>query len=140
MPKQQQRGMTFWDFVNEAWPTERGWVTIGLFAVLTGLLSMAQADPRLWDVEVFKVIIQAVSLTGLLNMILAFHFAANKSDEAKAQNTSKLADAFKSVAENSTGGTATTTDTATDSPDSEPGLAATGKQDDPVHIVQEEKD
>ena len=63
------------------WPTERQWVTIATFGLVLVLLAMAHANPRLWDVEVFKVIIQAAVLTGLLNMILAFHFSANKGDE-----------------------------------------------------------
>lgn len=97
--------MTFWDFLYGVWPNERAWVTIAMFALDVGLLGMARANPELWDVEVFKVIIQAVTLTGLLNMILAFHFAANKGDEIKSQNTGKLADAFKAAAEQ--GGTHT---------------------------------
>lgn len=76
------------------WPSERQWVTIGMFGLVLFMLQMAKTNPALWDVEVFKVIIQAVALTGLLNMILAFHFAANKSDEAKTENTSKAFDAI----------------------------------------------
>lgn len=99
-------GRTFWDFLHDAWPSERGWVTIGMFGLLGGLLNMAKVDPSLWDVEVFKVIIQAVSLTGLLNMILAFHFAANKADEVKSENTGKALDAIKATAD-AAGGTGT---------------------------------
>ncbi len=80
------------------WPSERQWVTIGMFALLAALLGMAASDPKLWEVEVFKVIIQAVALTGLLNMILAFHFAANKSDETKSENTAKAFDAITATA------------------------------------------
>lgn len=92
--------MTFWAFLDKYWPTERQWVTIWLFALIFVLLTMAYNSPTLWGVEVFKVIIQAVVLTGMLNMVLAFHFAANKGDEDRTANTGKLADAFKSVAEN----------------------------------------
>jgi hypothetical protein len=83
-------------------PTERQGVTIGMFALTVAMLLMVREDPKLWDVKLFEVVFQAVVLTGLLNMILAFHFAANKGDETKSENTGKLADAFKSVAENST--------------------------------------
>jgi len=83
-------------------PTERQGVTIGLFALAGLMLGMAWVDPRLWEVKLFEILIQAVVLTGLLNMVGAFHFSANKNDEAKSENTGKLADAFKSVAENST--------------------------------------
>lgn len=80
------------------WPSERQWVTIATFGLVLVLLAMAHRNPRLWDVEVFKVIIQAAVLTGLLNMILAFHFAANKGDEAKAENTGKAFDAITATA------------------------------------------
>ena len=83
-------------------PTERQGVTLGLFGMAVMMLLMAREDPKLWEVKLFEVVFQAVILTGLLNMVVAFHFAANKGDEAKAENTGKLADAFKSVAENST--------------------------------------
>lgn len=71
------------------WPTERQLVALGTFLLLWDLLNMAFKSPELWDVEVFKVIIQAVALTGLLNMILAFHFTANKSSEQKDENLSR---------------------------------------------------
>lgn len=71
------------------WPQigERQWVTIGTFAFAVLLLAMAWLNPALWEVEVFKVIIQAVVLTGLLNMVLAFHFASNKGSETARENT-----------------------------------------------------
>lgn len=93
--------MNFWDFLNARMPTapsERQWVTIGLFTLIVLLLMMARADPHLWDVEVFKVIAQAVVLTGFLNMVLAFHFAANKSDETKTDNTAKAFEAITATA------------------------------------------
>jgi hypothetical protein len=70
---------------------ERQFVTIGLFA-------MARENPALWDVEVFKVIIQAVVLTGLLNMVGAFHFASNKGSEVARENTGKAMSAIEAVA------------------------------------------
>ena len=83
-------------------PTERQGVTLGLFFMAVMMLLMAREDPKLWEVKLFEVVFQAVILTGLLNMVVAFHFAANKGDETKSENTGKLADAFRSVAENST--------------------------------------
>lgn len=92
--------MTFWDFLDRRWPTERGWVTMLLAALIASLLKMADHNPELWKVELFKTLLTAAVITGALNMVLAFHFTANKSDETKSQNTGKLADAFRSVAEN----------------------------------------
>ena len=64
---------------------------------------MAGANPELWEVEVFKVIVQATVLTGALNMVLAFHFAANKADETKVENTGKAFDAITAAAKKRTG-------------------------------------
>lgn len=84
-------------------PTERQGVTIGMFALTLVMLGMVREDPKLWDVKLFEVVFQAVVLTGLLNMILAFHFAANKADEAKADNTGKAFEAITATA-NAAGG------------------------------------
>lgn len=96
--------MNVWKFLDHCldrlpgWPSERQWVTIWLFVLIFLLLAMATANPRLWEVEVFKVVMQAVVLTGALNMVLAFHFAANKGDETKAENTGKAFDAITATA------------------------------------------
>jgi hypothetical protein len=96
--------MNVWQFLDRClgrlpgWPSERQWVTIWLFILIFILLAMASANPELWTVEVFKVVMQAVVLTGALNMVLAFHFAANKGDETKAENTGKAFDAITATA------------------------------------------
>lgn len=94
--------MTLWDFLDKRWPNERSFVTILLALLIAGLLQMAHDRPALWDVEVFKVIIQAVVLTGALNMLMAFHFAANKSDETKSDNTAKAFEAITATAQATT--------------------------------------
>lgn len=83
------------------WPQvgERQWVTIGVFGLTLVLLGMAALRPLLWEVEVFKVIIQAVVLTGLLNMVLAFHFASNKGSETARENTGKAFEAITAAAQ-----------------------------------------
>lgn len=80
------------------WPTERQWVTVALVATLWILLQMAVDNPALWDVKLFEIILQGVVLTGLLNMVLAYHFAANKGDEVKSENTAKAFEAIKATA------------------------------------------
>ena len=111
--------MTFWQWINRerersheltrlrvqygtptSRPGERHQVTIALFALAVGMLLMARENPALWEVKLFEILIQGVILTGLLNMVLAFHFAANKSDEVKTVNAGKAFDAVKAVAEN----------------------------------------
>ncbi len=96
--------MTFWAFLDRTfdrlpgWPSERQWVTAALVGTLWIMLQMAVDNPKLWGVKLFEILIQGFALTGMLNMILAFHFAANKADEVKSDNTGKMADAMKSQA------------------------------------------
>ncbi len=97
---------------------ERQGVTIGIFAFAMLLLGMAWDDPRLWEVEVFKVVLQAVVLTGLLNMVAAFHFASNQGDEAKSANTGA---AFRAIEATATGHA--------------PSTGPTGSEDDPLHVA-----
>jgi hypothetical protein len=85
--------------------TERHWVTIGIFSLTFFMLGMTIQNPKLWEIKLFEVVFQAVVLTGLLNLILAFHFSANKGSEVARENTGKLADAFKAAA--TAGGNAT---------------------------------
>jgi hypothetical protein len=125
--------MTFWDWLERRWPTERGWVTILTFTLAASLLKMAEVHEHLWNVELFKTLLTLVIGTAIVNMILAFHFTANKGDEQRSQNTGKLADAFRAVADNAGG---TTTDTSTGQPAGDP--PPTGRPGDPVHVVEEE--
>jgi len=87
------------------WPSERQWVTAGLFGFAGVLLQMAFVQPTLWDIKLFEIIIQAVILTGLLNMVTAFHFSANKGDEKRSENTAKAFDAITATAQAGTGTT-----------------------------------
>jgi uncharacterized membrane protein len=102
--------------------TERQWVTTGLFGLTVAMLGMAFFHPALWDVKLFEVILQAVVLTGLLNMVTAFHFAANQASQQASTNT---ANAFAAVREA----------IASRPPDAGP----TGAPGDPVHTVEEQR-
>jgi hypothetical protein len=77
---------------------ERQAVTLGIWLLAIGLLLMAREDPKVWDVELFKIILQAVIISGIIGSIVAFHFAANKSDETKSANTAKAFDAITATA------------------------------------------
>jgi hypothetical protein len=90
--------VTFWDWLDKRWPNERGWVIILLAWLIAGLLSMAKQNPELWQVELFKTLLTATVITGALNMILAFFFAANKNDETKSENTRAAFDAITATA------------------------------------------
>lgn len=91
--------MTFWDFLARLVPGERGWVIILLAALIAALLALAYADPSLWSVELFKLLLQGLIITGLLNMVIAFHFTANAGDEQKTRNTGEAFKAITAVTE-----------------------------------------
>lgn len=80
------------------WPNERQWVTAGLFWLAVFMLVMGMNDPTLWRVDTFKSLLQAVVITGLLNMVAAFHFSANKSDADKTASTKAAFDAITATA------------------------------------------
>ena len=63
------------------------------------MIIMGRDDPSLWNVELFKTLITVVIVTGCVNMILAFHFSANKTDEDKSTNTGKAFDAITATAQ-----------------------------------------
>lgn len=75
--------MTIWDFLDRqiarlpGWPTERQLVTGLLFFLAWKLLDMAIENGTLWDVELFKIILQAVVIGAIIGSVVAFHFAAN---------------------------------------------------------------
>ena len=81
---------------------ERHFVTFAIIAIIVGMLMMAQRDPALWDVELFKTLLTAFSLTGFLNMVVSFHFSANKADEKKVENTAAAFEAIRETARSAT--------------------------------------
>lgn len=78
---------------------ERQWVTLGTFVLAIVMLFMPVFQPGLWREELFKTLITVVVVTGLVNMVLAFHYTANKSDEGRMVNTGKAFDAIKAQAD-----------------------------------------
>lgn len=96
------------------WPNERQWVTLGVFSLTVGMMAMAVNDPKLWEVKLFEVVFQAIVLTGLLNLILAFHFASNKGSETARENTGKAFDTMTAIATGQSPSTAGPTGTPDD--------------------------
>lgn len=78
--------------------SERQWVTAGLFGLAGGMLGMAYFQPALWNVKLFEFVLQAVVVTGLLNMVAAFHFAANQSAQQASENTGHAFRAIEAAA------------------------------------------
>jgi hypothetical protein len=85
---------------------ERQYFTVGLFALSLLLIVMAYFQQSLWEVKLFEVILQALVITGLLNMAGAFHFAANQQNQSATENTGRAFDALKEVARHGRGGDA----------------------------------
>ncbi len=97
--------MNFWRFLDRTfdrlpgWPSERQVVMLLTFGMGMTMLVMARYDPKLWTVELFKTLITVVVVTGFVNMILSFHYAANKSDEARSENTKRAFEAITATAQ-----------------------------------------
>lgn len=77
---------------------ERQAFTAGLFAMSVGMIGMAYFQPALWEVKLFEVILQALVITGLLNMAGAFHFAANQATQKATDNTGEAFRAIQAAA------------------------------------------
>jgi hypothetical protein len=125
--------MTFWAFLDKRWPSERAWVTMATFGLAASMLKMAEVEPSLWDVELFKTLLTLVIGSGFVNMILAFHFTANKSDEAKTANTGAAFRAIEETAKSAQGDGAEArgAQDAADAAQHEADTKKPGKPDDP---------
>jgi hypothetical protein len=99
---------------------ERQAFTIGLFAMSIGMIAMAYAQPALWEVKLLEVILQALVITGLLNMAGAFHFAANQASAKATENTGAAFRAIEAAAHSRPPGT------------------PTGNPGDPLHVTEED--
>lgn len=97
--------MRFWEFLDKTfdrlpgWPSEKQLVMLTTFGMGFAMLVMARNDAELWSVELFKTLITVVIVTGCINMILAFYFTANKSDEKRAELDEKRTETTKSAFE-----------------------------------------
>lgn len=78
---------------------ERHFISLAVILMIAGMLIMARENTELWEVELFKTLLTAITITGFLNMILGFHFSATKSDEVKTENTGKAFEAIAKTAD-----------------------------------------
>lgn len=95
--------MTFWDWlyrIGPGWPRfkERQIISFAVIALVVMMLWMAKEDKALWDVELFKLLLQALAITGLINMVLGFHFSATTKDEKATENTGRAFAAIEATA------------------------------------------
>ena len=81
--------MNGWEFLDRVmgrlpgWPNERQWVTAMIFATAWTLLRMAVVNGTLWNVELFKIILQAVMISAIIGSVIAFHFSANNRSQGE---------------------------------------------------------
>lgn len=78
---------------------ERHFVTLAIFALAVAMLLMARENPGLWDIELFKIILQAVIISGIIGSIIAFHFSANKGDETRTNAAATAVETVKAAVE-----------------------------------------
>lgn len=66
--------MTFWDWINRigpGWPTQRGWYALALCAQTSAILWLVAEYPELSTNEFFKVIANAIVVTGWVGFAVA---------------------------------------------------------------------
>ena len=95
--------MNFWQFIDKqigrlpGWPNERQIVTLLIFVTAWTLLRMAVVNGTLWDVELFKIILQAVIISAIIGSIVAYHFAATNRQHEEPTPVKVVNDADKPV-------------------------------------------
>lgn len=72
------------------WPDARGWIGIGSYSLVAGLLLMIWVDRTLLRDDFFKVIATAIILTGWNGGPLSWAYAATKSGGELADRNATL--------------------------------------------------
>lgn len=75
------------------WPTERGWISLGTFALTVMVLWMITKYPELRNDEFFKTIATAIIITGFLNGPVSWAFSATKGGGEAAEANARIAEA-----------------------------------------------
>ena len=78
-------------FKGPGWPDNRGWMALGLFAMTAWVLWLArpgQPEPS----EYFKILSQAVVITGFINGVLSFLYTSSKSTAEAREQAGKALD------------------------------------------------
>jgi hypothetical protein len=78
------------------WPTERGWIIMGLFVLTAGILWVTKPALGAEPSEFFKAIAQATVLTGFLTAC-GFFFQASKGASDANARADKALDAAKAA-------------------------------------------
>lgn len=73
-------------------PDSHGWFSLGLFLSTWAVFGAMIYDPSLRKDDLFKMLAQAIVLTGLVNLAASFYFTASK----KAANAASQGDGGQS--------------------------------------------
>lgn len=89
--------MSFWDWlykVGPGWPTQRGWYALALCLQTTGIFLLLCVWPELSSNEFFKVLANAVVITGWVGFAVAGRDSTvDREQVGKAQDiTARLLD------------------------------------------------
>jgi hypothetical protein len=74
------------------WPDQRGWMAIGLFGLTAWVLWLARPIHGAPPSEFFKVLAQAVVITGFINSVVGFLYTSSKGAAEAREQTGKALD------------------------------------------------
>lgn len=69
--------------MNFKFPDSHGWFSIGLFALTVLCIVLMASYPDLRKDDLFKMVVQGVVLTGLINLAASFYYGASKAKSDK---------------------------------------------------------
>lgn len=79
-------------FKGPGWPDNRGWMAIGLFGLTAWILWLSKPVAGHEPSEFFKIIAQAVVITGFINGVLSFLYTSSKSTAEAREQAGKALD------------------------------------------------
>lgn len=74
------------------WPDQRGWMAMGLFGLTAWVLWLARPLNGAEPSEFFKILAQAVVITGFINGVLGFLYTSSKATAEAREQAGKALD------------------------------------------------
>lgn len=74
------------------WPDTRGWMALGLFSMTAWVLWLARPIGGAEPSEFFKILAQAVVITGFINGVLGFLYTSSKATAEAREQAGKALD------------------------------------------------
>ncbi len=91
--------MNFWQFLDRVlgrmpgWPDTRGWIVLGLFSQCTLIIYLIASQPKLAELDLFKLIAQGLIIQALIGLALAYFFTATQTGSELVKRQGKIAEA-----------------------------------------------